>query len=366
MAAHGPRRCRDRRHILLSGNKRFMTRHTTFGIFDHLDASGANLAHLYSERLRFIQGCDQAGMYAYHVAEHHGTPHGLASSPNLFLAAAAQRTTCIRLGPMVMLLPLYHPLRAFEEICMLDQLSEGRLDLGVGKGAVPMEHGFFGIGADELASRYEETLDVVLKSMAGDVLNHHGRHFEFQGVPVELQPFQAPHPPLWCGTLNPQTVTWAASNRVHMLCLGPNKGIRALNDLYLSNQQDRHDDFPEPFRGMLRMIVIADTDARAHALAAPAYRQWYQTLTALWRRQGITPPFKISEDIDTAIAGDMMLIGSARTVSDMLRHHIDETGVNYVSVHALFGSLPIDAALNTITELSAEVIPRLQLPQLVA
>lgn len=146
-----------------------------------------------------------------------------------------------------------------------------------------------------------------------------------------------------------------------MLCLGPNKGIRALNDLYLSNQPDRHDGLPEPFRGMLRMIVIADTDERAHALAAPAYRKWYQTLTALWRRQGITPPYKIDEDIDTAIDGEMMLVGSARTVSDMLRHHIDETGVNYVSVHALFGNLSVDAALNTINELSSQVIPRLQL-----
>ncbi len=342
-----------------------MTLHPTFGIFDHLDASGASLADVYSERLRFIQGCDRAGLYAYHVAEHHGTPHGLASSPNLFLAAAARCTTRIRLGPMVMLLPLYHPLRAFEEICMLDQLTGGRLDLGVGKGAVPMEQGFFGIGPEEVASRYEETLDVVLKSMAGDVLNHRGRHFGFDGVPIELRPFQTPHPPLWCGTLNPETASWAAGNGVHMLCLGPNKGVRALSDLYLSKQQERHDDSPDPFRGMLRMIVISDTDAQARALAGPAYRHWYHTLTALWRRQAVTPPYRIDGDIDSAIAADMMLVGSARTVADMLRHHIEETGVNYVSVHALFGSLSVDAALNTITELSAEVMPRLQ-PQLQA
>lgn len=336
-----------------------MAHPVTFGVFDHLDSSGASLAHIYSERLRFIQGCDRTGLYAYHVAEHHGTPHGLASSPNLFLAAATRCTTRIRLGPMVMLLPLHHPIRAFEEICMLDQLSEGRLDLGVGKGAVPMEHGFFGIGHDEISDRYEETLEVVLKSIAGDILNHRGRHFAFNDVPLELAPYQRPHPPLWCGTLNPKTASWAASNDVHMLCLGPNKGIRTLNDLYLSYRQARDDGSPEPFRGMLRMIVIADTDAKAHALAAPAYRRWYNTLTALWRRQGITPPYRLDEDINSAIAADMMLVGSARTVMDMLRHCIDETGVNYVSVHALFGTLPVDAALNTIAELSEEVIPRL-------
>lgn len=340
-----------------------MAHHFTFGVFDHLDSSGANLAQLYSDRLRFIQGCDRTGLYAYHVAEHHGTPHGLASSPNLFLAAAARCTARIRLGPMVMLLPLHHPLRAFEEICMLDQLAEGRLDLGVGKGAVPMEHGFFGIGSDELAGRYEETLAIVLKAMRGDVLNHRSRHFTFDDVPVALRPYQLPHPPLWCGTLNPQTAAWAAINDVHMLCLGPNKGVRTLSDLYLSHRLDRDDGYPEPFRGMLRMIVIAETDARAHALAAPAYRHWYRTLTALWHRQGITPPYAIDEDIGSAIAEDMMLVGSARTVADMLRHHIAETGVNYVSVHPLFGSLPVYAALDTMAELSAEIIPQLQRQQ---
>ncbi|MFD1951528.1 LLM class flavin-dependent oxidoreductase [Sphingomonas arantia] len=332
----------------------------TFGIFDHLDQSGDDLSKHYSERLRFIEECDRTSLYSYHVAEHHGTPHGLASSPNLFLAAAAQRTARIRLGPMVMLLPLYHPLRAFEEICMLDQISRGRLDLGVGKGAVPMEHEFFGISSNELSERYEETLSIVLTAMAGGELNYDGNHYQFNDVPIELRPFQLPHPPLWCGTSNPATVSWAAKTNVHMLCLGPNNGVRALNDLYLSHRHAQSETGPEPFRGMLRMIVIAETDARARALAAPAYRYWYETLTALWRHKGITPPYRINAEIDSAIAADMVLVGSAATVRDQLCRHLEETGVNYVSVHALFGNLPVDAALDTISALEADVMPRCQ------
>jgi alkanesulfonate monooxygenase SsuD/methylene tetrahydromethanopterin reductase-like flavin-dependent oxidoreductase (luciferase family) len=125
----------------------------SFGIFDHLDHAGGSLRQQYSDRLEIASACDEAGFRAYHAAEHHGTPHGLAASPNLFLSAVAQRTRKLRLGPLVMLLNLYHPLRAFEEICMLDQLSGGRLDLGIGRGAVPVELSFFGVSAAEAEDR---------------------------------------------------------------------------------------------------------------------------------------------------------------------------------------------------------------------
>ena len=111
-----------------------MASQPSFGIFDHLDHAGGSLHQQYSDRLEIAAACDAAGFRTYHVAEHHGTPHGLAASPNLFLSYVAQRTKWLRLGPLVMLLNLYHPLRAFEEICMLDQLSGSRLDLGIGRG----------------------------------------------------------------------------------------------------------------------------------------------------------------------------------------------------------------------------------------
>jgi len=115
------------------------------GVFDQLDDAGVDLAEHYANRLRMAEEYDGNGFYAYHVAEHHGTPHGLAPSPNLLLAAMAQRTTKLRRGPLVMVLMLYHPLRAFEEICMLDQISGGRVELGTGRRAVPAELEFYGV-----------------------------------------------------------------------------------------------------------------------------------------------------------------------------------------------------------------------------
>src|SRR6059036_1668927 len=101
-----------------------------FGIFDHMDRAGGDLGRQFNERLKLIELYEQAGFYAYHIAEHHATPLGMAPSPSVFLSAAAQRTRRIRLGPLVFLLPLYSPLRLLGEICMLDHLSGGRLELG--------------------------------------------------------------------------------------------------------------------------------------------------------------------------------------------------------------------------------------------
>ena len=100
-----------------------------FGVFDHMDHPGRPLDQHFTDRLRLAEVYDRLGLYGYHVAEHHFTPLGMASSPGIFLSAVAQRTTTLRFGPLVYILPFYHPLRLAEEVCMLDQLSGGRLEL---------------------------------------------------------------------------------------------------------------------------------------------------------------------------------------------------------------------------------------------
>src|SRR5262245_2405902 len=94
-----------------------------FGVFDHMDDSGISLSQQFENRMKLAEAYDRFGFYAYHLAEHHGTPLGLAPSPGLFMAALAQRTKRLRFGPLVYLLPLHDPLRLIEEICMLDHMS---------------------------------------------------------------------------------------------------------------------------------------------------------------------------------------------------------------------------------------------------
>src|SRR5258708_21499059 len=110
-----------------------------FGIFDHLDRNDLPLRDFYEQRLTIVEAYDRGGFYSYHTAEHHATPLGLAASPSVFLAAVAQRTQRLRFCPLVYTLPLHHPLRVVEEICMLDQMSGERLDPGVRRRISPIQ-----------------------------------------------------------------------------------------------------------------------------------------------------------------------------------------------------------------------------------
>src|SRR5690606_2087517 len=123
------------------------------GVFDHVDRSDAPLHVFFAQRLKLTEAHDQLGFYGYHAAEPHFTPPGMQASPSIFLASVAQRTRRLRFGAMVYTLPLHHPLRLAEEICMLDQLSKGRLQVGIGRGISPIEAAYYGESSDAEVSR---------------------------------------------------------------------------------------------------------------------------------------------------------------------------------------------------------------------
>src|SRR5712671_6333444 len=157
-----------------------------FGVFDHLDRYDIPLNEYYEARLKLIELYDSAGFYAYHLAEHHSTPLGMAPSPSVFLSAVAQRTRRLRFGPMVYALPLHHPLRLIEEICMVDQMSGGRLEIGFGRGSVPEELVYYGAKPEEAQQVYAEALELIIKGLTESSLTFHGRYFNFDDVPMEL------------------------------------------------------------------------------------------------------------------------------------------------------------------------------------
>src|SRR5262249_31352147 len=141
-----------------------------FGIFDHVDRDDRPLDVFYEERLKLIEAYDRAGIYGYHCAEHHSTPLGMAPSPSVYLSAIGQRTKRLHFGPLVYTLALYHPLRLAEEICMLDQMSRGRLLVGVGKGISPIEVGHYGIEYKNADKMYAESLAVILQALTKKVV----------------------------------------------------------------------------------------------------------------------------------------------------------------------------------------------------
>src|SRR5436309_973929 len=210
------------------------------GIFDHLDRQDVPLDEFYESRLRLLERYDAAGFASYHLAEHHMTTLGLAPVPGLFLAAASQRTRKIRLGPCVYCLPLYDPLRLIEEVCMLDQLSRGRFDFGVGRGIVPYEMAYFGLHHLETEEIYREALEVILQGLTADVLDHRGPRYTYRNVPMVLRPFQQPHPPLWYGLGHLAGAEWAATNRVNVITNNTWDASKPLFERYREVWQRKH------------------------------------------------------------------------------------------------------------------------------
>ena len=151
-----------------------------FGIFDHVDRNDLPLEQFYEDRLKLIEAYDRAGIYGYHCAEHHSTPLGMSPSPSVYLAAVAQRTKRLRFGPLVYTLALYHPLRLAEEICMLDQMSRGRLMVGVGKGISPIEVGYYGVDYDKADEMFAEALTVILQALTQKTRRFRGRVLPLQ------------------------------------------------------------------------------------------------------------------------------------------------------------------------------------------
>src|SRR5262244_1111955 len=148
-----------------------------FGVFDHLDRNDLPLRDYYESRLTIAETYDRLGFYAYHIAEHHGSPLGMAASPSVFLAAVAQRTRRLRFGTLVYALPLYHPLRMIEEICMLDHMSGGRLEIGFGRGSSSPEIAYFGHDPADAHAIYAEALELTIKGLTERTLTFHGRFF---------------------------------------------------------------------------------------------------------------------------------------------------------------------------------------------
>lgn len=332
-------------------------REVRFGIFDHLDDSGRGPGQQYSERLRLAEACDRVGFRGYHVAEHHGTPHGLAPSPNLFLSAVAQRTRRLRIGPMVMLLNFYHPLRALEEICMLDHMSGGRVDLGIGRGS-PIELGFFGVPAEEAQERYAEASDILLGAMDARTADYHGRFYRLEDVPLSLVPLQQPHPPLWYGTARADTAAWAAKNDMNIACVGKTSGVRQITDAYRAAWSSTHpQEGTMPLLGMVRHVVIGATNNDAYALARPAYARWAETFNALSRSRGLPPSPSFPGPFEQALEEGHIIVGNSSIVGDALKRQTLEAGIDYLMCAVAFGDLPLAASLKTVAAIGAEIMP---------
>jgi alkanesulfonate monooxygenase SsuD/methylene tetrahydromethanopterin reductase-like flavin-dependent oxidoreductase (luciferase family) len=329
-----------------------------FGIFEHLDDAGIPLGQHFENRLSLIEAYDRYGFHAYHLAEHHGTPLGLAPSPGLFLAAVAQRTKRLRFGPLVYSLPLYHPIRLIEEICMLDQMSGGRLELGVGRGVSPFEVGFYGVNPADGPRQFPEALRLIKQGLTSDELSFSGEFYKFSKVPMVLKPIQRPYPPLWYGVLTPDAAHWAALESASIVTLVAPDKARAVIDRYRAEWRKfgRAED-KLPLMGISRHVVLAETDAAAMHTAERAYRLWFKHMELLWIRNGTTLPLGLPPEIGPMLEARTAFAGTVRGFKSFLEDQIGSIGASYFVCDVAFGDLTPEESMRTVRLLGDEILP---------
>jgi alkanesulfonate monooxygenase SsuD/methylene tetrahydromethanopterin reductase-like flavin-dependent oxidoreductase (luciferase family) len=325
-----------------------------FGLFDHVDLGTDPLQVFYEDRLRIAEKYDKAGFYAYHTAEHHATSLGMASSPNVYMSAVAQRTQYLKFGPLVYCLPQYHPIRLFEEICMLDQMSGGRLQVGVGKGISAIESSYYGLDVADVSAIYQEYYQIIMKAMTSERLTFEGKYFSVKDMPLEVKPIQNPHPPIWTGLGNPEATRWPAENRINIISNYNAETVRKITDAYRTEWEGLGYDSEElPLLGMTRFVVISETDEKALAMGRRMYDVWYKSFMKLWRLHNKTPPLAACvETFDEMISGGKAIAGTSESVKEAVDAHIEQSGVNYFVCRFAFGDVTFDEAAYSIDAFS--------------
>lgn len=362
-----------------------------FGVFDHIEhMESVPLERLYRERLEQIATLDRAGFYAYHLAEHHSPSlHSMAPAQNVFLAAAAERTERLRLGGCVYTLPFHHPVRLIEELSMLDHMSGGRLEVGVGRGG-ELEAYYWGMGEEpdieslrsEVRGRYTESLEVLLAGFTQPRIDYDGAFYRFHEMPMRLRPLQQPYPPMWYM----RNVETAARHGMNALLVG---GLDRLavdvaryRELWEQYQGPGHvtAQGTEPKVGAVVYAVVAPTDAEAVERAGPAWEQFVWNLRVPRRQEAeahglgslvatgaagfgsATRPGFSDAAAEDASRGPRTgrvggtIAGSPDTVCRFIEEYA-QTGANYLVFALQFGNISHAEAMRSVDLLSRDVLP---------
>ena len=246
---------------------------------------------------------------------------------------------------------------------MLDHLSGGRLQLGVGRGGALLEHQRYGIDPATAQAMYHEAFAVLMLACEAEEVNFEGRFYHFKDYLAVAKPVQRPHPPLWYGAPNADAVPWAATRGVNVISLGPASRARDIASRYRSEWAAAGRKIGDlPIIGISRHIVVAETDGEARRIADEAYRPWREALEHLWQRSRAVFPLAAAypQHFDELVAIGHGIAGSPMTVLGYLKELTRETGVNYLACHMIFGTMRFEAAATSVRLFARQVMPALQ------
>ena len=355
-----------------------------FAHFSHVwGKKGMTPARRYEELWRELALADELGFDFGFSVEHHFCPEeSWMSSPNLYAVAAAARTRRIRLGAMGHVVPLHHPVRLLEEIALTDQLTGGRIEVGLVPGILASY--FAPFGAD-FQGRREITMEFArfLKSAFanGAPIDFDGKHIKQKGTVLSVQPAQRPHPPMWMETRDRATLEFCAREGLHTgyFLLFPRKEAMLRYAPYLKGWKE-HGWPGAPNIAYSTVVYVDETDQKALDIAAAdaarAYKGFFtysedpeeirakQRETAVYFESrgepGAAEIILNLLDIDYLLKHDLVLIGSPATVADKLRKWATEGSFNTFFGEFNFGNIAEADLLRSIRLFGTEVLPQLR------
>ncbi|MGZ8466161.1 MAG: LLM class flavin-dependent oxidoreductase [Candidatus Binatia bacterium] len=243
----------------------------------------------FDELLEQIELTEKLNFNEAWFAEHHHSDYGMLASPNLMIAALARRTERLRFGNLVSVLPLYDPMRLAEECAMLDILTGGRLNIGLGRG-VPKDDMKHRLDRETAQARFEEGIEILLRAWTGETFSYTGKAWGYEEISCRPQPLQKPHPPIYYGATSPDSPAMVARRGWNL----------ALSRQPLANCTKAIEKYRAEFANlghvngtgdaiMVRDIYVADSDDQAWREAVPEIMRFWQLATDnYWRGETVS------------------------------------------------------------------------------
>ncbi|MFZ1992365.1 MAG: LLM class flavin-dependent oxidoreductase, partial [Alphaproteobacteria bacterium] len=349
----------------------------------------------YAEHLDAWEEVERVGFDGIAFNEHHGTPYGLMTSPNLLAAAISQRTKRVKILILGNLLPIHDPLRLAEEIAMLDNLTGGRIICGVARG-IPREYKYFNIPLNESRARFNEAYEIMKKAWTEDRFSFEGQFHSYNDISILPRPVQKPHPPVWVPiAASKDSIEWAAANDVPIT---PGSGMgtmaeQAREDIivhYAKCLRARGKRMTPDHLSIQINCYVADSKAQAVEECGPYMRYLFNYLFPYdqgdfskiagsgynspdarghLRAQASPPPnsggpppraFGGMDQAAVAQMAETMPWGTPDQVADAIIREVETTGAGTVLLMCNVGAMPQHMFLKQIRRLGEEVLPRLK------
>jgi alkanesulfonate monooxygenase SsuD/methylene tetrahydromethanopterin reductase-like flavin-dependent oxidoreductase (luciferase family) len=330
---------------------------------------------LYDWHTDLWVGAEELGFDGVFFSEHHFTSYNISPSPNLLVAAVAARTERMRLGVMANIVPFHNPRALAEEVAMLDYLTNGRLEVGLGRGVDEQEFLRDGVAMEETRARFEESMEIMHAAWRNPVFSHHGKFWDYENVTIWPRPRQQPNPPVWVTALSPATIEWAGRKGYKMAhTFMPVAETKDMFDLYRKSAENAGNSTAPDQLGLMRQVFVADSDQEARDIGEPALNQLFGLFkeAAVFQDLDNVPegyefyssffrPFSSGPvSWETLTGSGIVCVGSPETVRDQLIAQAEELECGNVINAGIFGSMTKEQTFHSAELYAKEIIPALK------